>query len=114
MAYASVLQHYIYRAPPSSINVWLQTPCYVFGALGEIWVVVTGLELAFTRAPENLKTVVASVFWVTVALGSALGIGLSPVSTDPYMVKLYAALAGAAFVAGLGFTWWFWEEMRDV
>lgn len=112
MAYSCVLQHYIYENEPGSLNVWLQTPGYVLGALGEIWAVVTGLELAFTKAPEQLRTVVSSIFWVTVALGSALGIALSPVSRDPLMVWTYAGLAVASTVAGFVFMFWFWSEVR--
>lgn len=92
MAYSAVLQQYIYQAPPNSIDVWIQAPGYVLGALGEIWAVVTGLELAFTKAPKELRTVVSSMFWVTVALGSALGIALSPVSRDPLMTWTYTGL----------------------
>lgn len=105
MVYACVVQHFIYNSPPSSINVWVQTPGYVFGSLAEIWVLVTGIEIAFNNAPENLRAVVTSVFWVTIAVGAAIGIALSPVSQDPYMVWTYGGIAVAAFIAGCVF--WF-------
>lgn len=54
MAYASVLQHYIYISPADSINVWIQAPAYVFVALSEAFIIITGLELAFTHAPKKL------------------------------------------------------------
>ena len=103
MIYACVVQHFIYNSAPSSINVWVQTPGYVFGSLAEIWVLVTGIEIAFNNAPENLRAVVTSVFWVTIALGAAIGIALSPVSQDPYMVWTYGGIAVAAFIAGCVF-----------
>jgi POT family proton-dependent oligopeptide transporter len=103
MVYACVVQHFIYNSPPSSINVWVQTPGYVLGSLAEIWVLVTGIEIAFNNAPENLRAVVTSVFWVTIAVGAAIGIALSPVSQDPYMVWTYGGIAVAAFIAGCVF-----------
>lgn len=53
MVYASVLQHYIYISPAESIHVWIQAPAYVLVAFSEAFVIVTGLEIAFTKAPER-------------------------------------------------------------
>ena len=115
MAYACVLQHYIYTRPPLSIPVWTQAPGYVFGAFSEIFVVVTGLEVAFIKSPENLRAFVSSIFWLTIAIGSAIAIALAPVSTDPYMVWTYGALAITAFAAGCLFYVWFRHDIiRDV
>jgi POT family proton-dependent oligopeptide transporter len=107
MTYACVTQHFIYSSSPGSINVWVQTPGYVFGSLAEILVLVTGIEIAFTNSPENLRAVVTSVFWLTIAVGAAIGTALSPVSQDPYMVWTYGGIAVAAFVAAL-------DDERDV
>lgn len=53
MIYASILQHYIYTSAPQSIHVWIQTPAYVFVAFSEAFIIITGLELAFTQAPKK-------------------------------------------------------------
>jgi POT family proton-dependent oligopeptide transporter len=53
MAYASVLQHYIYISPANSIHVWIQAPAYIFVAFSEAFIIITGLELAFTQAPKK-------------------------------------------------------------
>jgi POT family proton-dependent oligopeptide transporter len=53
MVYASVLQHYIYNSPPQSIHVWIQAPSYILVAFSEAFVIITGLELAFTQAPKT-------------------------------------------------------------
>ncbi|KAJ5767052.1 uncharacterized protein N7511_004668 [Penicillium nucicola] len=53
MVYASVLQHFIYTSPSNSIHVWIQAPAYIFVAMSEAFVIVTGLELAFTNAPQK-------------------------------------------------------------
>lgn len=56
MAYASVLQHYIYKSPKNSIHVWIQAPAYVLVAFSEAFVIITGLELAYTKAPTRYVT----------------------------------------------------------
>lgn len=53
MVYASVLQHYIYKSPPNSIHVWLQAPAYILVGFSEAFVIITGLEIAYTKAPER-------------------------------------------------------------
>ncbi|KAK7456680.1 POT family protein [Colletotrichum acutatum] len=53
MVYASVLQHYIYNSSPKSIHVWIQAPAYILVAFSEAFIIVTGLELAFTQAPKK-------------------------------------------------------------
>lgn len=53
MVYACVLQHYIYNSPPRSIHVWIQAPSYILVAFSEAFVIITGLELAFTQAPKK-------------------------------------------------------------
>ncbi|KAJ5624100.1 Major facilitator superfamily domain general substrate transporter [Penicillium lagena] len=100
MVYASVLQHYIYISPPKSIHVWIQAPAYVFVAFSEAFIIVTGLELAFTHAPKNLRSVISALFWLTIGIAAAICIGLSPVSQDPYLVWMYGSLAIVGFVAG--------------
>lgn len=53
MVYACVLQHYIYNSAPKSIHVWIQAPSYILVAFSEAFVIITGLELAFTQAPKK-------------------------------------------------------------
>lgn len=113
MAYACVLQYFIYQGVPNSIYIWIQAPAYVFLALAEIWVVVTGLEIAFLKAPEALRAFVSSMFWVTVAFGAVIGIIMAPISKDPYMVWLYGSLAVCAFISGIVFFFWFKDDIKN-
>lgn len=48
-----------------------------------------------------------SLFLLTSAAGSALGIFIAPFGTDPHLVWFYAALAVAAGVTGGAFHWVF-------
>ncbi|KAH7145596.1 POT family protein [Dactylonectria estremocensis] len=103
MAYACVLQHYIYKSPPSSIHVWIQAPSYILVAFSEAFVIITGLELAFTQAPKNLRSVISALFWLTIAVAAAICIALGPVSQDPYLVWMYGAVGVSGFIAGCAF-----------
>ncbi|KAJ6134366.1 hypothetical protein N7523_000688 [Penicillium sp. IBT 18751x] len=100
MAYASALQHFIYISPANSIHVWIQAPAYILVAISEAFVIVTGLELAFTQAPKNLRSFISALFWLMIGIAAAICIGLSPVSQDPYIVWMYGSLAIVGFVAG--------------
>ncbi|KAL6171718.1 hypothetical protein ACJQWK_02725 [Exserohilum turcicum] len=100
MAYASVLQHYIYKSPPNSIHVWIQAPAYILVAFSEAFVIITGLELAYTKAPSSLRSLVSALFWLTIGIAAAICIALAPVSQDPYLVWMYGSLSIVGFVAG--------------
>jgi dipeptide/tripeptide permease len=124
MLYAGILQSLIYHASPcfyspskcdaakfgegkfkrNEIHVAWQTPAYIFVALSEILASITGLELAYAKAPENMKSFIMSLFLLTSAGGSALGILIAPLARDPYVHWLYFGLATAA--AGTGFVFW--------
>lgn len=128
MVYAAVLQHYIYKAGPcydhplkcdpkfknvpNHIHIAIQVPAYVLIALSEIFASITGLEYAYTKAPVNMKSFIMSLFLVTNAVGSALGIALSSTSKDPKLVWTYTGLAGACFIAGCLF-WFFFHHYND-
>jgi proton-dependent oligopeptide transporter, POT family len=113
MLYTCVLQYFIYKAPPNSINLWIQAPAHALIAVSEIWVIITGLEVAFIKAPPSLRAFVSSIFWLTVALGSILGIALSPVSKNPNMVWVYGAICITSFIAGVIFYVWFKDSIKN-
>lgn len=116
MVYASVLQHYIYSAGPcydhpkacaeryltvpNHVHVAVQTPAYFFIAISEILASITGLEYAYTKAPVSMKSFIMSLFLLTNAVGSAIGIALAPTSKDPKLVWTFAGLAIACFISG--------------
>lgn len=125
MLYAGVLQTVIYGAPPcyshplkcdagksgavegryepNQVHVAWQAPAYILVALSEILASVTGLELAYAKAPENMKSFIMSLFLLTSAGGSALGILLAPLARDPYLQWLYFGLAALAGTTGYVF-----------
>lgn len=118
MAYAAILQHYIYKAGPcydsplvcagyknvpNHVHVAIQVPAYVLIAISEILASVTGLEYAYTKAPTSMKSFITSLFLVTNTFGSAIGIALASTSEDPKMVWTYTGLGVACFIAGASF-----------
>ncbi|KAF2876579.1 peptide transporter-like protein PTR2 [Massariosphaeria phaeospora] len=127
MVYAAILQSRIYSAgpcytfpsrceagrtsqdkfTPNEIHVAWQAPAYILVALSEILASITGLEFAYTQAPENMKSFIMSLFLLTSAGGSALGMLLAPFAKDPKLVWLYVALACVAAAAGGCFHWMF-------
>ncbi|KAI9763596.1 MAG: peptide transporter ptr2 [Geoglossum simile] len=129
MAYAAIVQHLIYNAAPcynsplkcdasgdgtlpNHVHVAVQTPAYLLIGVSEIFASITGLEYAFTKAPPSMKSFVMSMFLLTTAFGSALGIALSPTAKDPKLVWMYAGLAIAAGISGTVF-WLIYHKYND-
>ncbi|KAK8041758.1 hypothetical protein PG993_006281 [Apiospora rasikravindrae] len=83
-------RHYVYNSSAKSIHVWIQAPAYVLVALSEafviVTVIVTGLELAYTQAPTNVRSVLSSLSWLTIGVAAAISISLNPVLQDLHLV----------------------------
>ncbi|KAJ4312541.1 peptide transporter ptr2 [Neodidymelliopsis sp. IMI 364377] len=129
MGFAAGVQGYIYasgpcydhpRACPASpdgtlpnrVSVAMQIPIYVFEGLGEIFSNPAMYEYAFTEAPHSMKAVLQAFFALTAAAGSALGLALTPTYRDPYLLAMYASLAGAMFVGAVGVYALLWPRRR--
>ena len=127
MAWAAVVQHYIYKTNPcgnyaatctdaageplvSPLNVWIQTGSYVLIAFSEILASITGLEYAFTKAPKNMRSLVMAVFLFMSALSSAIGEAFVSLSADPLLVWNYAVMGVLAAVSGVIF----WLQYRHL
>ncbi|KZL67796.1 peptide transporter ptr2 [Colletotrichum incanum] len=123
MVGATVMQHYIYQMSPcgdhaticeegpAQINVWAQCLPYIFIGLAEIFTNVTSYEYAFSKAPENMKSLVMSVNLAMSAVSAAIGQAWTPLSEDPLLVWNYASVAIIAFVGGVAF--WFCFKHLD-
>ena len=123
MVYATFVQHLIYTSPPcydapgqctagahpdgtqspNQIHVVVQAPAYLFIGLSEILASVTGLEYAYTKAPESMKSFIMALFLLTSALGAALGGVIAPFARDPGLVSFYGWLAVATLSSGVAF-----------
>ncbi len=117
IGYACGLQHLIYVTGPcfshplkclgggipNEVNVGAQTPIYAFLGWAEILAIVSGTELAYSRAPASMKSIVQALFNIFSALGSFLGIAVSFAAFDPNMVIVYGAITGLLIFASFGF-----------
>lgn len=90
MIWAAVIQAYIYKRSPCGsnasgsdangdqcpnvdINVWAQTGSYVLIAISEIFASITSLEYGFSKAPKNMRSLVAAFALFMTAISSAIG-----------------------------------------
>ncbi|EMD85234.1 hypothetical protein COCC4DRAFT_76455 [Bipolaris maydis ATCC 48331] len=126
MAYASGLQKLIYStgpcydAPlacaasnngriPNNINVWIQLPIYVALAIAEILGLVTASQYSYSHAPKDMRSVVQAMVQLSACVGSVIGIVISPAARDPWLVIVYASIAGVLGVCST----FFWLSFRD-
>lgn len=124
MAYAAGVQKLIYstgpcyEAPlacpaseggriPNEINVWIQLPVHVAIAIAEIFGLVTASEYAYAKAPKDMRSIVQAMIQLSACLGALMGMALSPAARDPYMVIVYATVAGLMGLCAMLFWWRF-------
>ncbi|TGO64997.1 hypothetical protein BELL_1023g00020 [Botrytis elliptica] len=93
----------------NKVSVWLQTPLQFLLAIGEILCLVSLSEYTYNEAPTNLKALVQAFQAVAAALGAAIGIGLGPVSRNPWLVIMFACLAGTMAITAV----FFWAIFRS-
>ncbi|OQO04920.1 hypothetical protein B0A48_07938 [Cryoendolithus antarcticus] len=94
----------------SPINVWVQTVPYCLIAFSEVFTSITGLEYAFSKAPENMRGLVMGVNLLMTAFSAALGQALTPLSGDPLLVWNYGIVTVLATFGGIGF-WFTWRSL---
>jgi POT family proton-dependent oligopeptide transporter len=115
LLWACMVQHYIYtnsicgthasgylppelggdgvkRCPPVDISVWAQTGSYVLIAISEIFVGITSLEYAFSKAPRNMRSLVMAFALFMGAIGAAIGEAFVGLSADPRGVWNYGVM----------------------
>ncbi|UNI19923.1 peptide transporter ptr2 [Purpureocillium takamizusanense] len=130
LAYAAIVQHIIYSAGPcyehpgacpegmdgkkplpNDVHIAIQVPAYLFIGISEIFISVTGLEYAYTKAPPSMKSFVQSIYLFTNAFGSALSEALVSVAVDPKFLWMYTGVACFSFATGCIF--WFLFKHYD-
>jgi POT family proton-dependent oligopeptide transporter len=121
MVASAVMQHYIYKmspcgdhangedCDPAPINVWAQCLPYILIGLAEILTNVTSYEYAYSKAPENMKSLVMSVNLFMSAVSAAIGQAFLPLSTDPLLVWNYVVVAIIALIGGVAFWFCFYK-----
>ncbi|KAI1759650.1 hypothetical protein GGR53DRAFT_523682 [Hypoxylon sp. FL1150] len=121
----SVLQYFVYKTSPCG---WNATTCadivpvgetsvssvsyayyaipIVLTAISEIFVNVTAYGIAYSRAPKNMKGLVASLNLAMTAVSAAIGLATSDAIQDPYLIWAFAGptIIGAVFTVVFWFT----------
>mmetsp|Transcript_12930 Transcript_12930/g.14114 ORF Transcript_12930/g.14114 Transcript_12930/m.14114 type:complete len:190 (+) Transcript_12930:96-665(+) len=59
-----------------TISIWWQVPQFIFIAAGEIFLISTSYEVAYTHAPSQLKTVASAVNLCFMAIAYAISAAL--------------------------------------
>ncbi|KAI9364317.1 POT family-domain-containing protein [Pilaira anomala] len=103
MAYAAGIQALIYSRGPyyeyptgngkNDVSAALIVPAYILIAISEIFASITGLEYAYRKAPENMKSLVMAIFLFMTCFGSVLGFALVSVAVDPKLLWMYAGIS---------------------
>ncbi|KAA8570995.1 hypothetical protein MFRU_028g00390 [Monilinia fructicola] len=126
MALATGIQQVVYNAPPcynhplecsasengskpNEASILLQLPIHFISALGEVLWSVAGSEYAYNKAAPHMKSTLQAVTMLTVAMGSALGLAMSPVAHNPNLTILFASFTGAMTVTSMVFGLLFWK-----
>ncbi|MDI5899652.1 hypothetical protein QLS81_16555, partial [Flavobacterium sp. XS2P67] len=70
----------------SPISVWAETVLYILGAASECFANTAAYEIAYTRAPDNMKGLVMALFLFTTSISAAISEACTSALIDPYLV----------------------------
>lgn len=112
MGYTAGIQAKVYASPPyydhpAGQQNWISAayliPSYVLIAISEIFASVTGMEYAYKKAPQSMKSIVMALFLITNCFASILAFALVSVTVDPKLVWMYTGICLAMFVVTILF-----------
>jgi POT family proton-dependent oligopeptide transporter len=83
-------------------HVAWQVPGYLLLSIGEVLVSVTALEFAYTQAPASMKSVIMSLWYVTIAVGSLLTAAVAKLNRF-HGAAYFAFFAGLMLLGALAF-----------
>ncbi|KAI8137936.1 POT family-domain-containing protein [Fennellomyces sp. T-0311] len=109
MGYTSGIQAKIYATPPyfdhpegqNWISAAYQIPSYVFVSISEIFASITGLEFAYKKAPQSMKSIVMALFLFSNCGASILAFALVSVTEDPKLTWMYLGICIAAAICSV-------------
>ena len=90
--------------PAERVTVWWQILSFLVLTMAEILISVTGLELAFVAAPQNMKSFVTACWLVTVGMANLfINAPITRLYPDMDPGPYFAMLAGALVVVAVAF-----------
>lgn len=113
----AVIQHYIYETSPcgysvstceigtgvSPLSLWLYAIPVAVTACSEVFINVTAYEIAYSRAPPNMKEFVMAISLFMTAISTAISLATADAIQDPNLVWAFGAPAIIGFVAAFVF-----------
>jgi dipeptide/tripeptide permease len=104
----AIIQHRIYTLSPcgnqattcdqvAPITAWNEVSLYVLQAASECFAMTTSYEIAYTRAPPNMKGLVMALCLFSSALSAALSEAITPALNDPNIIWAFVAMACVGF-----------------
>jgi len=85
-------------APPNSVNMMWLLPQFIVMTLGEVMFSVTGLSFSYSQAPESMRSVLQSFWWLTVAAGNVWVIIIAALRLFSSQVHEYLLFAVLMFL----------------
>nr|XP_031859426.1 uncharacterized protein CI109_005070 [Kwoniella shandongensis]KAA5526498.1 hypothetical protein CI109_005070 [Kwoniella shandongensis] len=118
MAVGAILQWRIYKTSDcgyaastcktsTEISLWWQLPMYALPGIGELLVITTAYEIAYTRAPARMKGLVYAIVLFSFAFASAIVLIISPWLVDPNMIWPFVAGSAACVLCAVCLGIWF-------
>ncbi|XP_029170893.1 peptide transporter family 1-like isoform X2 [Nylanderia fulva] len=80
---------------PNSLHMAYMLPQYIIITMAEVMFSITGLQFAFTQAPESMKSLLTAGWLLSVAFGNLIVViikGSRPFERQVYEIFLYAGL----------------------
>lgn len=110
----AIIQHRIYTLSPcgnkattcdqvAPITAWNEVSLYVLQAASECFAMTTSYEIAYTRAPPNMKGLVMALCLFSSALSAALSEAITPALYDPHIIWAFVAMACVGFALAVLF-----------
>lgn len=110
----AVIQHFIYTKSPcgdqasgpgctAPISAWVEIVLYCTQAASECFANTTSYELAYTRSPPHLKSLVMAICLFMSAISAALSQAVTPALTDPHITWAFVAMACIGIVFAVAF-----------
>jgi len=92
------LQILIDNSAPNTIHILWQIVPYIILTLAEVLVSITCLEFSYTQAPNSIKSIVMSVYLLSVALGNFIVAQVNTFNSRP---------DGSEYLEGANYYWLF-------
>jgi POT family proton-dependent oligopeptide transporter len=102
---SAILEFFVLKYP-GKVYFLFQLPQWILVVSAEVMVYITALKLAYDEAPSSMRSVVTSIFLLTVSLGNLMTALFAMIEVDSR--ANYLIFAAVQAVAALLFLWQTW------